>query len=59
MSNDELYTEEESETPFDTYHSALTEWESGGLEDVPTYWLERFKQDLEEEINRRNNNEQQ
>jgi hypothetical protein len=59
MSNNKLYSEEENETPFETYHSALIEWESGGLEDVPTYWLERFKQDLEEEINRRKNNEQQ
>ena len=59
MSNNKQFTEEEDETPFDTYHSALIEWGSGGLEDVPTYWLEEFKQDLEEEINRRKNNEQQ
>jgi SMC interacting uncharacterized protein involved in chromosome segregation len=62
MSNNKQITEEEDETPFDTYHSALIEWGSGGLEDVPTYWLERFKQDLEEEINQRKtmtNNKQQ
>lgn len=53
MSNNKQFTEEENKTPFDTYHSALIEWESGGLEDVPTYWLERFKEDLEEEINKR------
>ena len=58
MSNKQ-HTEEENETPFDTYHSALIEWESGGLEDVPTYWLKKLKQDLEKEINRRKNNEQQ
>jgi hypothetical protein len=39
---------------FKTHDAALTEWNSGGIENVPTHWLEVFKQNIEEELKNRN-----
>ena len=39
---------------YKTHDAALTEWNSGGIENVPTYWLEVFKQNIEEELKNRN-----
>lgn len=35
------------------YHEAIVEWESCGLEDIPTANLKEFKEDLEEELQKR------
>ena len=39
---------------YKTHDSALTEWNSGGIENVPTHWLEVFKQNIEKELENRN-----
>ena len=38
---------------YESYSEALTEWNSGGVWNVPTYWLEVFKEDIEEELKNR------
>lgn len=41
---------------YKTHDSALTEWNSGGIENVPTHWLDVFKQNIDKELENRNLN---